>query len=90
MNLSRYKHNGTSILLRNGSVLIAGGANHAEIYNPTIKAFTIVTGSMGTRRLFSCAAFLLNGQVLITGGYDEDQIVSGNAWIYTYNLPNKN
>ena len=81
MNLPRYKHNGTSILLENGNVLIAGGANRAEIYNPKTKAFTMVAGSMKTRRLFSCATLLANGNVLITGGYDENQKTSANAWI---------
>ena len=90
MNFPRYKHNGTSILLENGNVLIAGGANRAEIYNPKTKKFTIVAGSMKTERLFSCATLLANAKVLITGGYDENQKTSANAWIYTYNLPNKN
>ena len=31
MNITRYKLNGTSILFLNGNVLIAGGANRAEI-----------------------------------------------------------
>src|SRR5688572_7088915 len=44
MNLSHYKHNGTSILLENGNVLIAGGANHAETFNSETKEFTIVAG----------------------------------------------
>ena len=85
MNLSRYKHKGTSILLDNGHVLIAGGTNRAEIYNPKTKMFTIVKGSMKTKRLFSCATLLAKGRVLITGGYDENQNTSASAWIYTYN-----
>ncbi len=84
MNLPHYKHNATSILLTNNNVLIAGGANRAEIYNPESGEFTIVSGSMGTQRLFSCATLLSNGQVLITGGYNENQEASANAWIYIY------
>ena len=90
MNLSRYKHNGTSILLENGNILVAGGANRAEVYDSQKKKFTIVEGSMKTKRLFSCATLLANGQVLITGGYDENLNPSANSWIYTYNLSNKN
>jgi hypothetical protein len=85
MNLSRYKHNGTSILLPNGNVLIAGGANKAEIYKNTSGKFDVVKGSMGTEQLFSCATLLSNGDVLITGGYNENQETSANAWIYSYN-----
>ncbi len=84
MNLTRYKHNATSILLKNNNVLIAGGANRAEIYNPESGKFTILAGSMGTQRLFSCATVLSNGKVLITGGYNENQEASANAWIYIY------
>ena len=84
MNITRYKHNGTSILLPNGNVLIAGGANHAEIYQPASGKFAIVYGSMGTERLFSCATLLQNGQVLITGGYNESQEPSAGAWLYIY------
>ncbi|HYJ37188.1 MAG TPA: kelch repeat-containing protein [Chitinophagaceae bacterium] len=83
MNLSRYKHNGTSILLENGNILIAGGANRAETYNSKQKEFAIVSGDMMSKRLFSCATLLTNGQVLITGGYDENIIASANSWIYS-------
>lgn len=58
MNITRYKHNGTSILLPNGNVLIAGGANRAEVYQTVSGKFAIVYGSMGTERLFSCASLL--------------------------------
>lgn len=84
MNITRYKHNGTSILLPNGNVLIAGGTNQAEIYQPASGKFSIVFGSMGTKRLFSCATLLQNEQVLITGGYNENQEQSTSAWLYIY------
>ena len=82
MNITRYKHNGTSILLPGGNVLIAGGANQAEIYNPVSGEFLIVPGNMGTKRLFSCATLLQNGQVLITGGYNQNIEAGANAWLY--------
>jgi hypothetical protein len=84
MNLTRYKHNGTSILLSNNNVLVAGGANRAEVYNSETGIFTIVSGSMGTQRLFSNATLLSNGQVLITGGYNEKQETSAKVWKYIY------
>jgi len=82
MNFTRYKHTGTSLLLENGDVFIGGGANQAEIYNPKTYAFAIVTGSFKTHRLFSCATLLANGNVLISGGYDENQKTSADAWVY--------
>ena len=84
MNISRYKHNGTSILLPNGNVLIAGGANRVEIYQTGAGKFVLVYGRIGTERLFSCATLLQSGEVLITGGYNENQETSAASWLYVY------
>ena len=82
MNTARYKLQGTAILLKNGKVLIAGGANQAEVFNPATNSFSYASGDMGTKRLFATATLLKNGQVLITGGYHDGNMVSANAWIY--------
>lgn len=82
MNASRYKLQGTAILLGNGKVLIAGGADRAEVFDPATDSFSFADGSMGTKRLFATATLLKNGQVLITGGYHDGTTVSANAWIY--------
>lgn len=82
MNAARYKLQGTAILLNDGKVLIAGGANRAEVFDPTTNTFTYASGSLGTTRLFATATRLQNGQVLITGGYDDSNAVSSSAWIY--------
>ncbi len=82
MNLSRYKLQGTTVLLKGGKLLIAGGANQAEIYDPKINTFSLVAGKYESVRLFSTATLLQNGQVLIVGGYDHNTAVSSKAWIY--------
>jgi galactose oxidase-like protein/Kelch motif protein len=82
MNAARYKLQGTTLLLKNGRVLIAGGANRAEVFDPATNTFSFANGDMGTTRLFGTATLLGNGQVLITGGYQEDNKVSSSAWIY--------
>jgi len=82
MNDARYKLQGTAVLLNNGKVLIAGGANRAEVFDPATNTFSFAAGNMGTMRLFATATLLRNGEVLITGGYDDSQAVSANAWIY--------
>lgn len=82
MNTTRYKLQGTMLLLKNGKVLIAGGANRAEVFDPLTNSFSFANGDMGTKRLFATATLLKNGQVLITGGYTDGIVVSANAWIY--------
>jgi hypothetical protein len=82
MNLTRYKLQGTAVLLSNGKVLVAGGANRAEVFDPVRNTFSFAAGDMETIRLFATATLLKNGQVLITGGYHPGNIVSPNAWVY--------
>jgi hypothetical protein len=71
MNYPRFKHKEMSILMPDNYVLIVGGSDKAEIYNFNTGKFTPVQGNLGPTRLFSCATLLNNGEVLITGGYDE-------------------
>ena len=79
MNTSRYKLQGTAVLLKNGKVLIAGGAARAEVFDPSTNAFSFASGDMTTIRLFATATLLQNGRVLIVGGYDNRMAVSANA-----------
>lgn len=82
MNSARYKLQGTTILLKNAKVLIAGGASRAEVFDPATNTFSFASGEMETKRLFATATLLQNGHVLIVGGYDNQMAVSSNAWIY--------
>jgi hypothetical protein len=82
MNLPRFKHNGSSVLLANGKVLVAGGTDRAEIFDLQKNKFEIVAGSMKGRRFFSTVTLLQNNLVLITGGYDDNTNAGNQAWIY--------
>jgi N-acetylneuraminic acid mutarotase len=81
MRFARYKLQGTSVLLKNGKVLIAGGSNQAEIFNPATDSFEAAEGKFETSKLFSTATLLRDGQVLIAGGYDQSINISAKAWI---------
>ena len=82
MNAARYKLQGTTVLLKNGKVLIAGGASRAEVFDPATNTFSFANGDMGATRLFATATLLTNGHVLISGGYGDANTASSSAWIY--------
>jgi len=74
----------TATVLKNGTVLIAGGfsgetpLNSAEIYNPATKKFT-ATGPMKAKRALHTATLLANGQVLLAGGIKDASGTTANT-----------
>jgi hypothetical protein len=76
----------TATLLANGKVLIAGGVQSAaqnpgatlataELYDPATGSFS-ATGSMTAARRSQSATLLLDGRVLIAGGFDGSSALS--------------
>jgi len=57
----------TTVLLLTSEVLVAGGAEEAELYDPDAASFARVPGQFGDSPLFAAATRLLDGRVLITG-----------------------
>lgn len=82
MRRARYKLNGAVAMLPNGKVLIAGGSDGAELFDPATRTTIDVGGSFGSHRLFTTATLLSDGRVLIAGGYDQRTQVSSGAWIF--------
>ncbi len=82
MNATRFKHRDSVALLNNGMVFVAGGSEHAEIYNPVRNNFNVVNGQMDVARFYLTATLLPDGRVLVIGGYDNDIVASARAWLY--------
>jgi hypothetical protein len=84
MNKARYKHRGSSLLLPNGKVLIAGGAAQPELYDPSTDTFTLLDSESRLHGSFSAISLLSDHRVLITGGYFRPDSPSKGAWIYEF------
>jgi Galactose oxidase, central domain/Kelch motif len=82
MNIARFKLANAVVSLRNGKILIAGGGERLELYDPATKTFNVVKGQIDTARFFSAATLLQDGRVLIIGGYDNHNEASARSWIY--------
>ncbi len=88
MRLGRYKFRGTSLTLTDGTLLLAGGATRAEVYNPATGKSDIVGGVDQLAGQFSAATLLPGGRVLITGGYGQGRGPRANAWLFESSASN--
>jgi hypothetical protein len=69
-------------LLANGQVLIAGGSRAVELYDPVLNRFREVSDRFDEPYFYATATALLDGRVLITGGYDASITSTANTWFY--------
>jgi Galactose oxidase, central domain/Kelch motif len=82
MSARRYKLPDAAVLLADGSVLVAGGAQELERFDPRRARF-VSAGRIDAALAFSTATRLRDGRVLVAGGYDEGIDVSARAWLVT-------
>ena len=80
LNRARYKLRGTSVLQENGRVVVAGGADVPEVYEPATGEFARLSGSFGRTPLFAAAA-RVRGGVLLCGGYSREGGPTDDAWL---------
>lgn len=80
LQLSRYKHQGTSLLLTDGRVLLAGGAPRAEVLDIATGRSALVPGHSELAGQFGAAALMRDGSTLVTGGYGNGGAARATAW----------
>jgi len=83
MKTARFKLADAVVSLKNGRVLVAGGAESVETFDPATGVFESANGQIDAARFFSTATLLSDGRVLILGGYDSEIVTSGRAWLFT-------
>jgi hypothetical protein len=76
----RYKIAGTSVLLPNGDVLVTSGARTSELLDFGTGTFREVPGSLSAAYRFAAAALVRNGDVVIAGGYSDDNQNTPGVW----------
>ena len=80
MQWRRYKLPDAALLLPSGEVLVAGGAERVERYDPAERRFMALIGALSGAQEFTTATLLDDGTVLLAGGYDEEIRSSASAW----------
>jgi hypothetical protein len=69
MRFPRYKLLSGVVALNDGRILLAGGAERPEVYDPAHDVFTALNGEPLDGFLFSTATLLRDGRVLLVDGY---------------------
>jgi hypothetical protein len=84
LNERRFKLAHSVVTLKNGQVLVGGGAEQLEVYDPATRSFSAVSGEKLDGFCFSTATLLNDGRVLLAGGYARPGGAGVNhAWLYT-------
>jgi hypothetical protein len=84
MGFKRFKISAGVVPLRNRHILLAGGADQPEVYDPASNSLLPTAGSKLDSFYFSTATLLSNGGVLIVGGYGSHPGggAVNHAWLY--------
>jgi hypothetical protein len=82
LNSKRFKLPATAVSLADGRVLIAGGAPALELLDATGRSFLPVPGSLAEPRHYMSATRLLSGDVLLAGGYPNNDQATAETWFY--------
>jgi hypothetical protein len=84
MKFRRFKLLQGVAVLNDGRVLVGGGADQPEIYDPRTSSFTPVTGPVLDAYLFSTVTALSDNRVLLADGYGKQALAGAlhHAWIW--------
>lgn len=82
LQAERFKLADAAVLLRDGRVLIAGGAPRPEIFDPATGRTRVVPMDLGGAWNFMTADLLPDGRALLAGGYTEGRIeITDRVWL---------
>ncbi len=82
LNDGRFKLPDEAVQLPSGKLLIAGGSKQAEVFDPASGKFMPVAGQMSDNWHYMSETKLLDGSVLLAGGYPNSDQTTSQTWIY--------
>jgi hypothetical protein len=82
MRNPRFKLPEYAVVLRSGEVLIAGGSERLELFQPTSGRFIGISGSIEGPWHYMSETALKNGDVLLAGGYADSDVATAKAWLF--------
>jgi len=82
LNDRRFKLPATAAQLSSGDILIAGGSKQVEVYDPRAGKFLLSSGQLSNDWHFMTETPLNDGQVLLAGGYADDDRATAQTWIF--------
>jgi hypothetical protein len=82
MNDSRFKLPDEAVQLASGRLLIAGGSNEVEVFDPATARFLLAEGRLSEPWHFMSETKLRDGSVLLAGGYPNDPEASAQTWLF--------
>ena len=82
LNDARFKLPESSVLLKSGELIVAGGSRDVEIFDPASGRFRIASGQMRDSRHFMTETKLNDGSVLLAGGYPNNDAATAETWIF--------
>ena len=87
MNDSRFKLPDEAVQLPSGRLLIAGGSTEIEIFDPASGKFHVAEGRLSDSWHFMSETKLSDGNVLLAGGYPNNDLATAQAWIFRWAKP---
>ena len=82
LNDSRFKLPKEAVELASGQMVISGGSQEVEVYDPKSGKFLVASGRMNDAWHYMSETGLRDGRVLIAGGYPDSDRATAQTWIY--------
>ena len=82
LNAARFKLPDVAVPIASRGLMVAGGSKQVELYDPQSGKFIVAGGHLSDDWHFMTETRLRDGQVLLAGGYANNDAATAQTWIY--------